>query len=101
MVELEEHTLDKWSVWLNGVEILAGYGELKKGRLEFNNVVEALKNADYSYEEFVQDRVETDAMPESESAERYVLSRVYSNGDVDDLNYSDDRIELVKLLRED
>jgi len=80
---------------------MAGFGGIRRGRLRFNETVEALKNADYGYEEFVQDRVETEAMPDSETAERYVLSRVYSNGDVDDFDYSDDRMELVELLRED
>lgn len=101
IVELKQHSMDKWSLQLNGLEVAVGYGGLKKGRLQFHNMVQALLNTDYGYEEFVQDRVETDAMPEnSEDASRYVLSRVYNDGSVEDLDYSDDRIELVELLRE-
>ena len=101
IVKLQKHSQDKWAVSVNGREISAGLGGVETGKISFNDTVEALKSKDYDYEEFVQDRVETDAMPESESAERYVLSRVYKDGDVDDLNYSDDKSELVELLKQD
>ena len=101
IVTLQKHSLDKWAVFLNGREISAGFGGVERGKIYFNETVEALKNKGYEYEEFVQDRVETDAMPDSESAERFVLSRVYSDGSVDDLNYSDDESELVELLKQD
>jgi len=101
IVTLQKHSLDKWAVFLNGREISAGFGGVERGKLSFNETVEALKTTDYEFEEFVHDRVETDAMPDSESAERFVLSRVYSDGSVDDLNYSEDKSELVELLKED
>lgn len=46
---------------------------------------------------FIQDRVKTNAMPDSEGASRYVLSKVYPNGDVENMAYSDDRNELQEI----
>lgn len=47
---------------------------------------------------FIQDREETNCRPEN--GDRYVLSTVYSNGDVENHAYSDDREELEELIEE-
>jgi len=97
IIKLEKHSLDKWSLKLNNEEIAAGFGGLKRGKLAYHATISALKNTDYKYEEFVQDRVKTDAMPDNDAA-RYVLSRVYSDGDVDDITYHDDDEKLIEEM---
>lgn len=46
---------------------------------------------------FIQDREKTDSMPDNEHSSRYVLTKVYPNGDVDDIAYSDDPGELEEI----
>lgn len=47
---------------------------------------------------FIQDREKTDSRPEN--GDRYVLSTVYPNGDVEDHAYSNDKEELEELMDE-
>ena len=46
-------------------------------------------------ETFIQDREKTDSRPEN--GDRYVLTTIYPNGDVEDHAYSNDKKELQKL----
>lgn len=53
--------------------------------------------------DFIQDRNQKGIMPETPDDihnERYVHVRVYDNGDVEHLNYSDDRKELEKEVNQ-
>lgn len=47
---------------------------------------------------FIQDREKTDSRPET--GDRFVLTTVYPNGDVEDHAYSNDRDELEELMDE-
>jgi len=47
---------------------------------------------------FIQDRKATDSKPE-EYGDRYVLTRIEENGDIENLAYSDDKEELMELLK--
>jgi hypothetical protein len=49
-------------------------------------------------ETFIQDREKTDSRPET--GDRFVLTTVYPNGDVEDHAYSNDRDDLEELMDE-
>jgi len=96
IVELEKHSQDKWEVLLNGEGVAVGFGGLKKGGLRFDNMVDALKASGYEFEEYIVDR--GDDKEEIES--QFVLMEELPDGSLEDLNFSDDKSELQRILRE-
>lgn len=81
---------------LNGTVVMKGFvcDELEDFEHRFDMLVEALKKTGYEYEDYIVDRE-----GELEAGEsRFVLLREYPDGSLEDMDFSDEREELLKLF---
>jgi len=97
VVELYIPETGQQSITVNGQEVVTRKGAEQSLGKVFNTLVESLKETDYEYEEFVHEQEGW----EEEGISQFVLTRVYSNGDVDGIEYGDNRQELQELVKQD
>lgn len=93
IVKLETLPDGKKYLELNGTVIMKGYfsDDIEDFEDCFDSLVEGLKESGWEFEDFIVDR--DGELEDGES--RFVLVREYPDGSLDDLNFSDERTELV------